>query len=265
MNSILEGLKRNLIEVILIILPPLTAYLTQVYGLFDYLVVLDILSELHATYLKELIFFSGISIPPLILAWLHILSKNKCKESFEQRDALLFRYKTIFIEYVENKIEMPEFKNVNIRIFIEKKSTILTIKNWLIKVFKKNSKPSKYFELQSLKTLVNTGINKKLEFEVTPIPRGLVGRCYNEKEILIAEQLKGNTQDFNLNNYQKNRTLDVMFCACVPIFNDNDTIVAIVSFDSTSDIRIPPNCKEEFVLLITKFSQELYDNLLDII
>ena len=80
-----------------------------------------------------------------------------------------------------------------------------------------------------------------LEFQVSPKPTGLVGHCYKEKEIWYDFNLRTNHSDpkYGLNHHQVQITDYCEFAIAAPMFNANNKIDSIITFDSKVPVNEP--------------------------
>ncbi len=176
----------------------------------------------------------------------------------DQRNKMLGFNKGIFLSALERAAGIKNI-DLDIRIFVPKNTLVKKIKMF----FNKNEK-IEYF-IRNIDLLANSGITDNLKFEVYPNPQGLVGESYNKRSMIYDPDLENtNSTSYNLTNYQINKTHDLRFCLCCPIFNSNGEIISVMSFDSKREISINRENETVFKSSFTTFTQSLFEYVPDI-
>lgn len=176
--------------------------------------------------------------------------KNESKDI--QINSLLYQNKTIFERAFSNII--GNAVNLDVRIFVPEERIIDVRKNKI-----------KYFKIKNYEGLCTAGTTNDLKFAVHPhdFLEGLVGQCYDQKSMLLEDNLKeyNNTQ-YNLNRFQISKTRDLEFSIVCPLFKDgnNDEVVAVVAVDGKQKISINNANRENLINSVLTFSQLLYEN-----
>jgi hypothetical protein len=158
-----------------------------------------------------------------------------------QKKRLKFQSKVI-------KKVIRNFRNVlnqNLSHFFNKSDLYLNIRIFLPqKGFKacvaKKIKHRICFEIHNFDGLYVDEIDD-LTFQVQPKPQGLVGKCYNDKKLVHDFNLKENQEDpiYDLKKSQIQKTDFCQFAIAVPIINNDESIDAIITFDSRIKIDDP--------------------------
>ncbi|WP_133158776.1 hypothetical protein [Clostridium thermosuccinogenes] len=177
-----------------------------------------------------------------------------------QRESLIKYNKEIFFKALGNKL-MTTDKNINVRIFVQKKGILLHVKKILAKITNGYIQYKEIFTIRNIEGLADTGITKNLSFEVCPEPQGLVGQCYKLRTIIFEDNFKRNCINYNITEYQKNKLNDIEFWLCAPIFNEKGEIISIVSFDSAQKVNISKANKSVWIDMVTNYCQFLYEYL----
>lgn len=213
-------------------------------------------------FVKQSLRILSVGLTALYLSITREFLKNKLHIIEIQRCSLINNLKRSFLEAFQNKISNASINAINIRIFIEKKDYLRFLKALLGKYA--SYIPKKYYIIKNIDGLSNAGNTNNLQFEVSPNSQGLVGKCYNQKSIVYDEDLMVSEEDYNLNSYQRNKTCDIRFCLCAPIFGNDGEVVAIVAFDSVERITIESDDKNVWKVMITNYCQTLHENLPDL-
>lgn len=121
---------------------------------------------------------------------------------------------------------------LNIRIFLPQNG----IKNYFLKLFKKEL----YFEAHNFNGLFVERVDK-LTFQVSPVSQGLVGICFKDQKIWHDFNLKNNhgKKEYRLNSRQIQVTNYCEFGIAAPMYNNDNIIDAIITFDSKVKVKEP--------------------------
>lgn len=203
----------------------------------------------------------------LILSSILLSMNLACKEILlnnisRQRESVLKFQKEIFTSALGDSLE-ANCTNINLRLFILKNNNLFKVKQKIYKLLGLQE-PKKVFVIKNIAGLSDPGITNDLLFEAKPNTQGLVGKCYKERKIVYDDNLKMTINDYNLTDYHKSKTRNVCFCVCAPLFDQNDDIVSIISFDSDDPIKISKEKEEILANMIGIYCQFLYDYLPDL-
>lgn len=179
-----------------------------------------------------------------------------CNWKIESKDtqinSLLYQNKTIFERAFSNIV--GNAVNLDVRIFVPEDRIIDLRQNKV-----------KYFKIKNYEGLCTAGTTNDLKFAVHPhgYLEGLVGQCYDQKSMLLEDNLKErNDTQYNLNRFQISKTRDLEFSIVCPLFKDgnNDEVVAVVAVDGKQKISINNDNRENLINSVLTFSQLLYEN-----
>lgn len=207
--------------------------------------------------IKNICFILSIFLTFSILTTKLIISQIRENRFREQRSNFIKFNKEIFVKTLMSEFG-KEFENINIRIFVPKKPLV-----WYIRrIFFKDT--PLYFVIRNIEGLANPGLTKNLSFQVTPNKQGLVGDCYNSKQMVFDDDLEHNNKTYyDLSRSQVNKTNELKFSLVCPLFkdnNNNDEIIAIVAFDSTDRILVDSDKKTKILeRSIPNYTQQLLD------
>lgn len=163
-------------------------------------------------------------------------SKNEVLQ--EQRASLLRQTKDSFAQTLALKLGLKlhnsQTPELSVRIFLPERTRWLNPRMLFTKLLHRDNIR---FRISNVKGLADRRCNDGLSFIVSPSARaqGLVGTCYNTKEIVLDDNLQNGGKEYNLSRQLSSATSDLVLCICVPVFKLGDTrdgVSAIVAFDS---------------------------------
>lgn len=197
----------------------------------------------------------GIFLSAIFLSGQLLLVKVKYDGTLEERNLLIGMSKDILAGTL-GKLCFSNQPNFDVRIFIPKWPILYRLVEAIhIPNFKRK------FVIKNIDLIAEQGTTKDLEFEVFPNQEGLVGLCYHYKSMVLDDDLEhSNSTEYNLGENQISRTSNLKWSICCPIFDANNTVVAIIALDGKSKITI---AEENFPILnehIVAFSRLLYDS-----
>lgn len=210
--------------------------------------------------IKMLFFLASILLTFGLLTFNLIVSElNESK--FRKQSSDLIKYtKEIMITTLAQKLGR-EYCDINIRIFVPKKSLL-----WkLLHVLKKDK--NLFFYIKNIEGLADAGVTDNLKFRVKPTEQrqGLVGECFSTRKMVYDDNLiESNETEYNLTEYQINKTNDLRFIIVCPTFSENGEIDAIVSFDSKNNIKITRENQDILTNLILNYTQQLHEKIPDL-
>lgn len=101
--------------------------------------------------------------------------------------------------------------------------------------FVTRKKVDKWFVIRNIEPFAKKDITEHLRFRVEPDIQGLVGQAYNRGYIVYDDTLAlTNDKEYSLDKSQISRTSKLLWSVCVPIFNENSEVFAVMAFDSDS-------------------------------
>lgn len=163
-------------------------------------------------------------------------ARNKVLE--EQRASLLRQTKDSFAQTLALKLGLKlhnsQTPELSVRIFLPERTRWLNPRMLFTKLLHRDNIQ---FRISNVKGLADRRCNDGLSFIVSPSAKaqGLVGTCYNTKEIVLDDNLQNGGKEYNLSRQLFSATSDLVLCICVPVFKLGDTrdaVSAIVAFDS---------------------------------
>ncbi|XCP85222.1 hypothetical protein ABXS75_19765 [Roseburia hominis] len=206
-------------------------------------------------FLKNAFSFLGISLTFVLLTSNLIMAE--IKESIHRRQATeLMKYTKEIMVAALTKSLGKEYCDINIRIFVPKRSIWLNLKNFFSK------EKELYFCIKNIDGLAEAGVTNNLKFQVLPEAdkQGLVGECFSFRRMVYDDNLIiSNEKDYNLNDYQKNKTSDLRFIIVCPTFSEDGNIDSIVAFDSKNEIKVTNENQEALSNLILNYTQQLHE------
>ena len=237
------------------LLPALCTYLSKGNNILDQLQKNQYIgANIDLTFWKEIFFVLSI-VFTFILCTCNIISTKSKEEDYHiQRDNLLKQCKDILTESLSSEFGM-EHLAIDIRIFVPN----ITWKNKVVNFLKKTNKV--VYIIKNIDKLADAGTTNNLQFEVSPTPCGLVGKCYQTKNVVYDDKLEHtNKTDYSLLEHQISKTQNLKFSLACPIFDANGNITAILAIDSQQHITINEQREEILLKAITNFSQLLYEH-----
>ena len=216
-------------------------------------------------YIKDVLLIIAIVFSSIFLSIRLALVEIEKNNILKQRVCLIRYNKDNFLDVLQNK-GLIEHTNVNIRLFVPRKGILTTIKILLNKVLLNKVKFTREFIVKNVEGLGNRGKTDNLSFIVYPENRvqGLVGECYNRKMIVYDDDLCDQDQGYRLTKYQIEKTFDIKFWLCVPLFNKKGEVVSIITFDSTMEIKINKEDKQDWRMAVTNYCQYFNECFLDL-
>lgn len=151
---------------------------------------------------------------------------------------------------------MSNQADFDIRIFIPKFPTLYKIADFL----RIPNVPRK-FVIKNIELIAEPGTTNNLEFEVFPHQEGLVGDCYFRKAMVYDDDLETtNSINYNLGQNQITRTSNLKWSICCPVFEDSNTVVAILALDGKTKITIDQRNESALREQLIAFSRLLFDS-----
>lgn len=239
-------------------IPSFFAYLAGSHSILNQWKELQYLGERFNTSLvKDYLLFFGILITSGYLTITNEINRRKLFTILAQRAALINQIKESALIYLENIIGDEHVSSIKFRVWREKNNIITRLQKKICSIMKINCPVILHQSIiDGLTEMDKTG----LYFEVKPNIQGLVGICYNEREIIYEEDLSLVIDQYDLRPFQLCKVRSIRFCLCTPVFDAKDEIVAIITFESIHYIKISSEIELRLADVITNFSQTLYQN-----
>lgn len=182
-----------------------------------------------------------------------IISELNEQKYHVQRDRLIKYNKEIFLKVFCKTLGLGRC-DLEIRIFVPERGW----KYRLNKLLKKDV--PFYYKIKNLEGLADPGTTEDLRFQVYPKQEGLVGQCFQERTILYDDNLEENNDTkYNLNEYQINKTSDLKFVLVCPIMALDNSVQAVVAFDSKTQIKVTEANRKNLTNIILNYTQALHD------
>lgn len=167
-----------------------------------------------------------------------------------QINGLLYQNKCVFEKAFEEIV--GKHVGLDIRIFVP-----------ISPIISNPRKKQLYFAIKNYEGLCNAGTTNHLKFKVKPESEkeGLVGLCYNNKAMLYDDDLKkNNSVRYGLSPFQISKTRELEFSITCPLYDNNNSVVAIIAIDGREKITIDRTNETAIANSVVTFSQLLYEN-----
>jgi hypothetical protein len=238
------------------VITPTLSYLANSSLIFDKMKAIGLIGEsIDISVLQDYCLWVGIVLSGLFLSLNLIYTKVKHEDILEQRNSLIKMTKNVLAGSLGRRF-LSQSSTFNIRIFVPKHP-------WLYKIADKLHfiKIKRMFIIKNIDLISDQGITKNLQFEVYPNQEGLVGMCFKEKSVVYDDDLEHtNNVNYGLNQNQKSRTSDLKWSICCPVFENNDTVVAIIALDGKTRITIDKAKETALSEELFVFSRMLFDS-----
>lgn len=245
--------------VFLIILPAILAICSETKILTDRLLEYQLVGEnFNVDFFNDCCLGLSILLNSIFLGIDYTIVSSKEKIKNDRVDALLLYCKEILIKTLSEIWGFDGNIGVNIRVFVPDNKFLF----WLGKTPFIGKKIPLYYKIKNIKSWAETGNTDKLKFRINIDPQGLVGQCYNSKNMIYDSNLKANNEsNYKLNKSQIDQTRELTISICVPILDASDKVVAIVAYDSIENLTIADELIESDktkIPLIT-FARRMYE------
>ena len=248
---------KHLLQTLLVsALPAFLSFLASSELIFLKLIEKNIVSNaINIPVIQDYCLWVGFLLSAFFLSGQLLLVKVKYDRTLEERN-LLIRMSKDILSGTLGKLCFSNQPNFDVRIFIPKWPLLYSLEE---AIHFPNSK--RKFIIKNIDLIAEQGTTKDLEFEVFPKQEGLVGLCYQSKSMVLDDDLEhSNSTEYNLGENQISRTSNLKWSICCPIFDTNNTVVAILALDGKSKITI---AEENIPILnehVVAFSRLLYDS-----
>jgi|HigsolmetaAR203D_1030402.scaffolds.fasta_scaffold04461_4 hypothetical protein len=242
--------------VVFSVIPALLSYIGSDEVLLDALVGdARWLEQLNTALIKQLAVLLSVLLTSGFLVVMYEV-KHAQSQKWEKHNHMLYNdLKTAFLLALSNEIGDPHINSVEFRVYKEvgpmKKLAEFLQARWQRRPYRR------MFELVRIPGLSDDGPRKLFYLVDGDTVQGLVGRCFQEKEIKYEEDISALSPMYNLTPFQISNTRSTKFCLCVPIFNAGNQIVSILAMECIYSIRIPDYKESVVADMITVFVQDL--------
>jgi len=103
----------------------------------------------------------------------------------------------------------------------------------------------KYCRVKNFRDLCDDDVNEKFSFEVSPIPRGLVGAVYCTKDFIYDDSLSERMDIYNLNAFHKSKSVinSTEFAIAKAVVTKKEKVQSVITFDTKQEVKIPQDAK----------------------
>lgn len=246
-------------------IPSILSYMASSSLIFDKMKEYGIIGDsINIPFIQDCCLWIGIIISALTLSLNLIITKAKYDEILEQRNLLIKMNKSVLSSSLGKRF-LSDSSTFDIRIFIPKHPILYKFldklnKTKASKLLKNKKVSSKKFIIKNIDLIAEQGTTKNLQFEVEPKRQGLVGLCYEKRAMVFDDELENtNSLNYNLNNIQIDKTTNLKWSICCPVFDDKDAIVAIFALDGKTKITIDKEKEAALREEVLAFSRMLFD------
>ncbi|OUS75274.1 hypothetical protein B1748_17430 [Paenibacillus sp. MY03] len=227
-------------------IPAVMAFISRENGLIDSWHNKKIIT-FDPTNLKMTLILISILIPSVFFTIYAEYNKSKLDKVVKRRIKLLQYITTVLRFALDDKLKNVNASTLNVRIWTQQQNV------WRTKA---------YFNIKNIEGLSIVGNTDGLKLQVKPKIQGVIGQCYAKKDVVLDEDLS--STDYKLTQSQKNKINGTQFCLAVPLFDNNDKVTSIVSFDSNFKISVPKNQESDIINLTKTYCQTLYESCPDL-
>lgn len=184
--------------------------------------------------------------------------RRKTKKKDEHLKEVLKEFRIVFSKTLGKEVKQHELK-LNVRKFTPMPFYKKPIKYW----FKTEKK---YFAVNNYDFLSDNTSNKDFTFQVSPVPRGLVGLVYKNKAMTYDDRISERKVEYNLNHSHLNNNIiaNTDFVLAKPFINKSGDVEYIITFDTEQNVEIPRDENERKKIEKTMiYYSDLFGNLLN--
>lgn len=215
--------------------------------------------------LKTALLAIGLILSLVFLSVRTINLEFENKKIVRQRGSLIKYSKKVFLNAMVECLKLHD-KNIdmNIRIYMPEKGLGTRLKNKLVGIISGKYAVTEVFKAKNIEGLADNGLAEPLKFRVKPEPQWLVGECHANKELVYDSNMKKNVRSNHvLSKYIKTRISKLQFCLCIPVLDENDEVIAIISFESEQKPDIGEHNRSEWEDMFKYYCEDLVENLPD--
>lgn len=212
--------------------------------------------------LKTALLIVGVVLSLVFLSARVIKLEYENKRVTRQRDSLIKYNKKTFIKAMGECLQLTN-KNIdlNIRLYFPERTFQGTIKKLLTRLVAGRDAAEEIFKVRNIEGLAEKSHSEPLKFRVRPDPQWLVGQCYTKKELVYDSDLKSHKSHRGLRKYIQARISKLQFCMCIPVLDEKDHVLAIISFDSEQKLQINEQNRAMWEEMIEYYCEDLVENL----
>lgn len=237
--------KKHFISIVIAFIPAILGYLAKAYILPNSFLIavfaIDMSQSATANdrlaAIKDYIWLISVIFTAIPLQVYSIWNKERESRAIAERDGLL-RFLRDQFQYKLEEEAKTKYPNINIRVFLPKYKIVSILSTG------DHSKRKRLFLFQTVlksKNISGFCCNDTIDglyFHTGEAAQGLIGKCYTDRALLYEEDLRKADATYHLTGYQKNHTRNARFCLCFPLLNEQDKVLAVISFDSQEPITI---------------------------
>jgi hypothetical protein len=252
---------KHFASIVIAFIPAILGYLAKAYILPDpfLITVFSIDSSQGAaavnteiSVIKDCLWLASVLFTAIPLQVYMILNKERESRAIAERDGLLKFLRDQFQYKLEEDVK-TKYPNINIRVYLPKHKIISVIGASDDSRKKKLLMFRTVLKLKNISGFCCNNAPEGLYFHTGDNAQGLVGKCYTDKDMLYEDDLRRTDTAYHLTGYQKDHTRNTRFCLCFPLFNEQDKVVAVISFDSQEPITIRKTEKNIWCDNVTDF------------
>lgn len=202
--------------------------------------------------IKDIIWLVSVIFTAIPLQVYMIWNKEKESRAIAERDGLL-RFLRDQFQYKLEEEAKTKYPNVNIRVYLPKRKLISFINTANYSGKKRVVLFQTVLRNKNISGFCCSDTIEGLYFHTGENAQGLVGECYTQKQILYEDDMRKPDAEYHLTGYLKDHTLNTRFCLCFPLLNEQDKVLAVISFDSNEPILIHKAVKNIWCDNVTNF------------
>ena len=214
----------------------------------------SILANIDIDFWKDICFITGTILNTGVLATWATWRDIKLRKVKSQRNSMAKYSKRLFLNAISIQFSHAGFGRVNLDAFVPDTNMWTRPKQWIEALFQGKAIFKKYYvPIEELSDKLG------LDFEVSPSPQGVVGMCYQER----ASFAKCKNDIILLTRYQEEETKEWKYWICVPIFDKQDDIPLIISFNSDKEGQLSRTDAEELSRKLVSYGVDLWKELFE--
>ncbi len=187
--------------------------------------------------IKDCLWLASVLFTAIPLQVYMILNKERECRAIAERDGLLKFLRDQFQFKLEEDAK-TKYPSINIRVYLPRHKIVSVVSAGGDARKKRLLLFRTVLKLKNINGFCCNSAPEGLYFHTGEKAQGLVGKCYTDKDMLYEEDLRKADSVYHLTGYQKEHTRNTRFCLCFPLFNEQDKVVAVISFDSQEPIAI---------------------------
>lgn len=221
-------------------------------------------SQVDLEVLKTVLLVAGLILSLVFMSVRTINLEFENKKIVTQRGSLIKYSKKVFLNGMVECLKLHDRNiDMNIRIYIPEKGLGTRLKNMLVGILSGKHAVTEVYRARNIEGLAENGLAEPLKFRVKPEPQWLVGECHTNKELVYDSNMKKNIRNHILSKYIKTRISKLQFCLCIPVLDENDEVIAIISFESEQKLDIGEHNRSTWEDMFKYYCEDLVENLPD--